>query len=439
MVYLVLRVIVTWLLKLFYRLEEVADPHHALALRGPVIFVGNHPNGLVDPGLILILAKRKVTFLAKAPLFSIPVLGALIRALGALPVFRKQDDPAQMSGNEGTLAAAVQALTGGRAITLFPEGKSHSEPQLAELKTGCARIALEACRKKADVHIVPVGLNYDEKNRFRSLVRVDVGEPIAASAFLEAPGADAFAAAKVLTDKIAVGLSAVTLNLEKWEDLPLLKTAEALYALKKGEAKSDAQRLRAFAAGMALLRQEQTGRYEELKTQVQAFARRLDLVQVKPHALALDYRPGVVLRFIVRNLFALFVGLPLFVAGMVLFCLPYFIPRWAVKIFKVDIDVEATIKVLLTLLLVPVWWGLLTVLAYIYAGASLALGVCLALLPLALFTRYFLERRVQAVGDARTFLTLVSRAQLKQSLLDEGTALAAQIEQLVNELQPRVA
>ena len=59
---------------------------------------------------------------------------------------------------------------------------------------------------------------------------------------------------------------------------------------------------------------------------------------ITPHALGIEYRPAGVMRFIVRNFFALFVGMPLFLAGMVLFCVPYFIPRIAVKMFPVDDD-----------------------------------------------------------------------------------------------------
>src|SRR6185503_12143419 len=106
-----------------YRIEPPVDPAGALAMEGPVMFVGNHPNGMVDPGLVLVLAKRHITFLAKAPLFSIPVVGALIRGLGALPVYRKQDDPTQMGKNAGTLDAAADALVQNRCITIFPEGK----------------------------------------------------------------------------------------------------------------------------------------------------------------------------------------------------------------------------------------------------------------------------------------------------------------------------
>src|SRR5439155_16834977 len=164
---------------------------------------GNHPNGLVDPGLVFILARRHITFLAKAPLFKIPLVGLMLRRMGALPVYRRQDDPTQMSKNAGTLEAAAQALVQERCITIFPEGKSHSEPQLQELKTGAARIALMARELGAAARIVPLGLTYSEKNLFRSAVRVDVGAPIDASGDVEG-----------LTQRIFDALRAVTLNLE---------------------------------------------------------------------------------------------------------------------------------------------------------------------------------------------------------------------------------
>ena len=162
-------------------------------------------------------------------------------------------------------------------------------------------------------------------------------------------------------------------------------------------------------------------------------------MNIPPPGLGIEYRPAGVMRFIVRNFFALFVGMPLFLAGMVLFCVPYFIPRIAVKMFPVDDDVEATVEVLFTLLLVRLWGVVLTVLAAMYWGTYAALGVGLLALPLALFTRYFLERRGEAAADVRTFFLMMSRAQLKASLSFEGTLLAAKIEQLVQELQPRLA
>ncbi|RYZ40143.1 MAG: acyltransferase, partial [Myxococcaceae bacterium] len=357
MFYACVRAVVALALRLFYRVKVNAP---AKEPSGPVLFVGNHPNGLIDPALVFILTRRKVTFLAKSPLFKLPVIGGLLRGLDALPVYRKQDDPTQMGRNEGTLDAAKGALVAGRAITIFPEGKSHSEPGLAELKTGAARIALSAAREGAGVRIVPVGLTYAEKNVFRSEVLIDQGAPIDVTAYLpkDAEAATEQESVRALTERVAEGLRAVTLNLEQWEDLPVVQVAEQLYAFRQG-GPLDAERLRLWARGVRLFRTQEPERYERLRLHLASFRKRMALVQVtRPEELSVEYRAGNVVPFVVKTLLTLVFGLPLFALGLVLFGLPYLVPRMAAK--SAELDMQATVKFLTALVLSLVWWGVLT-------------------------------------------------------------------------------
>jgi 1-acyl-sn-glycerol-3-phosphate acyltransferase len=431
--YACVRAVVAVCLRLFYRVRVNASGAEP---EGPVLFVGNHPNGLIDPGLVFILTRRKVTFLAKAPLFRMPVIGWLLKGLDALPVYRKQDDPTKMGGNEGTLDAAKGALVQGRAITIFPEGKSHSEPGLAELKTGASRIALSAVREGAPVRIVPVGLTYAEKHVFRSEVLIDVGPAIDATAFQPADAASEQDSVRALTERIAEGLRAVTLNLEQWADLPLIQLAEQLFAFKQGGA-LDAERLRLWARGVQLFRTQEPERFEDLRAQLTSFKRRLDLVHATgPSDLALVYRPGNVTSFIVKNLLALVFGLPLFVLGLVLFWLPYQVPRAASR--KAELDVQATVKFLTGFVVMLVWWAALTVTAGVLGGALLALFTFVAVPPLALFTLYFSERSDVLRRDVDVFFMLGNRARLKALLLADGERLATEVERLADEYRPKV-
>ena len=63
-----LRALFGFVLRIFFRRIEVSDAARVPPV-GPVIFVLNHPNGLIDPAFLLCLAPRRVSFLAKAPLF----------------------------------------------------------------------------------------------------------------------------------------------------------------------------------------------------------------------------------------------------------------------------------------------------------------------------------------------------------------------------------
>ncbi len=437
MFYRFVRAVVSFALRLFWRVRvqgKIPD------LDGPVIYVGNHPNSLIDPALVFVITNRHVTFLAKAPLFKTPAIAQILKGLDALPVYRKQDDPTQMNKNEGTFEAAANALRQGRAITLFPEGRSHSEPSLGEIKTGAARIALRAASspEARSLKIVPVGLTYEQKHRFRSEVLIDVGEVIDVARFIPTSAEDEARCVRELTDAIASGLRKVTLNLSQWEDLPLIKTAEALYAFRLGEGAGDAERLRRFAGGVEFFRREQPERFERLRGALMEFKRRLDLVHADPTSLTLVYRRSQVYRFIGRNVASLFLGFPLFLLGVVLYFIPFQIPRVLARVLKVDLDLIATVKFSAVLVLAPLWWGGMTVAAWLWLSQAWGIFVLLAALPLALHTRYFLERWRGALEDILTFLTLGRRASLKARLLVEGERLSAEVETVAAEYRPRV-
>ncbi len=435
MFYRFVRAVISFALRLFYILQVTRKGDD---LTGPVLYVGNHPNSLLDPALVFVATERQVTFLAKEPLFRAPLFGWVLKGLGALPVYRKQDHPGQMQKNEGTLDAAASALIAGKAITIFPEGKSHSDPQLSEIKTGCARIALKAARAAAPVRIVPIGLTYAQKHRFRSKVQIEVGTPIPVVVPDGLAGDAENEWVRALTQQVADGMKAVTLNLEQWEDLKLIETGEQLYSLRMGERPKDPERLRRFAKGVELLRREQPDRLEQLRDDVMSFRRRLDMVNANPRDLSMQYRRPEVARFVMRNLGSLLFGFPLFVIGCVLFAVPFLLVRYAARILPLPRDRIATFKFISALVLTPVWQALLAYLAWTQWGVPGAVVAVVSGLPLAFFTRYFLERRRAAVGDVVTFFVLGNRTRLKARLLVEGEALATEIEKTVSELRPRV-
>ncbi len=435
MFYRLVRAVISFALRLFYILEVTRQ---AEELTGAILYVGNHPNSLLDPALVFVATRRQVTFLAKQPLFQMPLFGAVLRGLGALPVYRKQDHPGLMEKNEGTLDAAASALIAAKAITIFPEGKSHSDPQLSEIKTGCARIALKAARGGAQVRIVPIGLTYAQKHRFRSKVQIEVGTPIQVEVPPELTSELEIEWVRALTTQVADGLKAVTLNLEQWEDLKLIETCEQLYSLRMGDRPHDPERLRRFAKGVELLRKEQPERFELLREDVMSFRARLDMVNADPKDLSVQYRRPEVARFVLRNLGGLLFGFPLFALGCVLFAIPFLSVRYLARIIPLPRDRIATFKFVAALILTPLWQSLLTYLAWRTWGPIAAAISLVGALPLAFFTRYFLERRRAAIADAITFFILGSRARLKARLLVEGEELATQIEKTVSEFRPRV-
>jgi 1-acyl-sn-glycerol-3-phosphate acyltransferase len=216
----------------FFRRIEVVGLEHVPASPRPVIFCGNHPNSLLDPMLVTVFCGRMVHFAAKDTLFKSRILRWLLGVMGAVPIQRRSDHAEGALANEETFERLYEVLFAGGTMGIFPEGLSHESSRLARLKTGAARIALGAAarRPEAEVCLVPVGLTYMNRHRFRSNVLIQFGPPIPIGAErLEAHAADPKAAAVALTDGIERSIQSLTVNAEDWETLRLLDAVRRLY------------------------------------------------------------------------------------------------------------------------------------------------------------------------------------------------------------------
>jgi 1-acyl-sn-glycerol-3-phosphate acyltransferase len=135
---LVLRV-VRFLLHVCTRRTQTGSEH--LPTSGPVIVVGNHLS--VADAFVLTAAVarrgRRIRMLGTAGLFTAPVVGALLRKAGYVPVHRRSADPA------AALAPARAALEAGQCLGLYPEGAITRQPDCwpARGKTGVVRLALD--------------------------------------------------------------------------------------------------------------------------------------------------------------------------------------------------------------------------------------------------------------------------------------------------------
>src|SRR5690606_1726253 len=111
----------------------------------------------------------------------------------------------------------VDTLAEGGAVLIFPEGTSHHQPRLAPLRTGLARVALQA-RSDRDLRgivIQPVGLIFERKWAPRTRILARVGDPLDLDAWCAAADAGiGDGAVERLTAEIDARLRALTLNFE---------------------------------------------------------------------------------------------------------------------------------------------------------------------------------------------------------------------------------
>ena len=91
--------IISIALRLFFRRIEAVNVEN-VPPNGAIIFVLNHPNGLVDPALVFVSLSRRVSFLAKSTLFQMPVISFLLKTVDALPLYRRVEKNAMNEQNQ---------------------------------------------------------------------------------------------------------------------------------------------------------------------------------------------------------------------------------------------------------------------------------------------------------------------------------------------------
>ena len=167
-------------IKLFFNRISIQNKQIA-PKSGPVIFVANHPNFFMDPLIVGSYCPRKLYFFAKSTLFNSSIKKWALTKFNLVPVYRKIDDKENMGGNINSFKKGYEILEKNAAFLIFPEGVSIGKRVLEKLKTGAARIGLEAEFKNdfnLNIVIIPIGLSYSDQVRFRSNIMIRFGDPI---------------------------------------------------------------------------------------------------------------------------------------------------------------------------------------------------------------------------------------------------------------------
>ena len=426
---------------------------------GPVLLCINHPNNLIDSLLVGAVLPREVHFLATAALFRNPLVARFLLACGAIPVYRKQDEPLARDGvgvvgterNVDAFSACFRTLAAGGLIGIYPEGTTHAEPRVQRIKTGAARIALEyeARRARADgpggapLTLVPVGLTFEARKSFRGRVLVAFGQPIALEAYGNRYQQDAPKAVDGLTTTIQYEMEAQVVNVRRLDTAALIRAVEDLY---RGELvrelhderglafhQIDTIRLsRAIAEAAQYFAEREPARVEALWQRIQGYRGLLYEYRVRDEAVrARLARPRLRTRLGRGSRASL--AFPFFLYGVAVNGLPYFLPRLLSRRFSRKETDYATTRFLSSVVAIPLFWSLETWLVWRLAGPGWAALFAVSL-PLSGLLAY---RYLGGLGRLRSQIRLgamaLVRRQSASRLLEARREIIAELERAKND------
>ena len=346
----------------------------------PIIFAANHHSGLIDALLLYSATPRPIRAVGKSTLWDILPLRPFLHAADVIPVKRVRDGG---GSNDEAFAAVSEALVNGDAIAIFVEGTSHDNPGLAPIKTGAARMAFDAMGLGALPLIVPVGIVFEDRERFRSNALVRFGEPIDVAAHHPTATTEDREAVRALTAQVEAGLAVVA---PVWES-EAQRAAARTSAIEQLPVGAPLSAVEARAEELAELRPASLGAPDP------------DLVGQRGEANLLVPPDQI-------DTLAALVLAPFALVGKWTNRPPFLVVREIAR--RADLNIRATLKVAAGMILFPIWWVAIAIVASVL-GAPFwwAFGIAAAIAVLGLLAARELPK---ARAERRTRRHLRERA-----------------------------
>ncbi len=415
----------------FFRRIDVVGIEN-VPTEGAVIFAGNHPNALMDGFLLIAKCGRwPLHFMANAKLWEYRMLVPLLSAVGAVPVYRREEHDGAVD-NQKAFEKLYEVIEAGDCMGIFPEGVSHVESPLIRLKTGAARIPLSVtARGRTGVKIIPCGLNYIHRHRFRSQVLIEFGRPITIDDdLLKKYQENEQDAVRELTENLTTALTNVTLNAPDWRTLRFIQTARRLYKpasadLGPGEYVELSRR---FVDTYLLAKDDPE--MLAFRDEVENYQARLDMLDLKDHQLRQSITLSHTFRKVMLRSITMLALLPLAIPRPLLHLPVGWIAATVGERFSYEMDDVATLKVFATILLLPIMYIAIAIFVGMNYGAWWAIGAIVAL-SISFFASV---RLIEAQASLLVSMLSVLRLSRLGSDIDELRELRATLVNTVRGL-----
>ena len=442
--YNLIKLLIKFAIEVFFdEIESHLDEF--IPTEGPLIIAANHPSSIMDALVLGVKTPREIHYIGHSGLFSNAFISKFLLAMGIIPVYRREDNQEKNVNNEDMFQAAYKILKEGKCIGIFPEGTSQTDRKVLKLKTGTARIALGA-EKQNDFNlglsIIPLGLYFTARHRFRSKVLLNFGKPIPISEFKEIYEKDEYEGVHRLTDRISDELVKLTVNVKKSELDDFVVDLEKIYKANlkvdleedeilqsKSEIFKDMFLTQQLADAVTYYMEQSPDDVNALMNDVKNYRLKIDRLQLHDSQLRHDIKKATVSKRSWKVIFWSIVGFPIWIVGVLTNYIPYKLAEYIGN--KVGYDQTKTSSVLMVgggigFLL---YYSLETFLVYAYSTSLIAFSFLVSL-PFIGFASLAYLKKLRYYWRIWNFsLTLLTNKRIIKKLQLERRSIIRRLDQ----------
>lgn len=379
--------------RIFYRRIKVVYKER-IPRNKPVIFALNHQNAVMDALVVLNSYRKDILFLARGDAFKHPIILKMLTLFKMLPVYRMREGISELSKNEEIFQTSIGVLLRKRCpVGMMPEGNHGNKRLLRPLVKGIFRIAFGAQEEYGEqdgVQIVPVGLDYEKYTNFRTKLLVNFGEPLPVNQFYKAYKEDPARATNAIRIRLAEEMSKYMIDIRSAEFYNMYMDLRTIYnkSMRTNMGITGKDLYSRFRADKEMIRiledkeKNDPGIIKTIAEKVKIYSEGVTNLGLRDWLFTNNKYSFFLLVPLTIGLILLF---PLFLYGLINNIIPFQLPLLVIKKFK-DPQFHSTVKFVVGLIIFPIWYLILFILALIIVEPGWIKWIYLAsLLPAGLF------------------------------------------------------
>jgi 1-acyl-sn-glycerol-3-phosphate acyltransferase len=338
----------------------------------PILFAANHQNAFLDGAVIGYAISTPIYFLGRADIFKKSLASKALGAFNCLPIYRERDGEDYRSKNDEVFERFYEILAKNRPIVIFPEGSHGEYKQIrGPLKKGVFRIGVgaeNANDRKLDVHVVPVGIDYEKHADMGGNLLLRFGKPIRILDFISDDETVQEANYNHLVTDLEIRINEILIDIKQMDHYALIRNSLRYFDQElaekyhqKGRKLIDKFHTEKKAVDdMEQFIEAHPSKADELREIEKSFADKLGKYELRAWLLRKEKHPVFLHVLLLICLF------PIHLYGVINNYLPYRIPARLVERKVKGTCFKSSIKMILGAILFQLFWIIQTVIVAIF-------------------------------------------------------------------------